>query len=196
MAKSDLGGVWRTIGGRRVFIKDGQDLASAMKESGKFKFGGPTKDIRDDLEKSLELADEVIAEEEWNEIRTLRYPNNKYIKNERTGETIKLKPNETKESIREKLNKITNSKSNITDKDIKELKSQKSLKTLAGNGMAKDITNFSDDKARALREKHGRLEVVKVIHGTYGMNGALLRSYKTGEFFVITARNSNLFYWV
>lgn len=35
MAK-DLGGVWRTIGGRRVFIKDGQDLASAMKESGKF----------------------------------------------------------------------------------------------------------------------------------------------------------------
>ena len=29
-------GVWRTIGGRRVFIKNGQDLASAMKESGKF----------------------------------------------------------------------------------------------------------------------------------------------------------------
>ena len=33
---SEIGGVWRTIGGRRVFIKDGQDLASAMKESGKF----------------------------------------------------------------------------------------------------------------------------------------------------------------
>lgn len=30
-------GVWRTIGGRRVFIRTGQDLASAMKESGKFK---------------------------------------------------------------------------------------------------------------------------------------------------------------
>lgn len=30
-------GVWRTVGGRRIFIKDGQDLASAMKESGKFK---------------------------------------------------------------------------------------------------------------------------------------------------------------
>ena len=30
-------GVWRTIGGRRVFIRNGQDLASAMKESGKFK---------------------------------------------------------------------------------------------------------------------------------------------------------------
>ena len=34
---NDLSGVWRTIGGRRVFIKNGQDLATAMKESGKFK---------------------------------------------------------------------------------------------------------------------------------------------------------------
>ena len=34
---SDLGGVWRTIGGRRIFIKDGEDLATAMKKSGKFK---------------------------------------------------------------------------------------------------------------------------------------------------------------
>lgn len=29
-------GIFRTVGGRRIFIKDGQDLASAMKESGKF----------------------------------------------------------------------------------------------------------------------------------------------------------------
>lgn len=33
---NDIGGVWRTIGGRRVFIKDGEDLATAMKNSGKF----------------------------------------------------------------------------------------------------------------------------------------------------------------
>jgi len=31
------GGVWRTVSGRRIFIKDGQDLTSAMKESGKFR---------------------------------------------------------------------------------------------------------------------------------------------------------------
>lgn len=36
MAKDDIGGVWRTVGGRRIFIKDGQDLGTAMKESGKF----------------------------------------------------------------------------------------------------------------------------------------------------------------
>lgn len=33
---NDIGGVWRTVGGRRIFIKEGQGLASAMKESGKF----------------------------------------------------------------------------------------------------------------------------------------------------------------
>lgn len=33
---SDIGGVWRTVGGRRIFIKDGEDLATAMKNSGKF----------------------------------------------------------------------------------------------------------------------------------------------------------------
>lgn len=33
---SDIGGVWRTVGGRRIFIKDGEDLETAMKNSGKF----------------------------------------------------------------------------------------------------------------------------------------------------------------
>lgn len=33
----DADGVWRTIGGRRVFIRTGQSLSDAMKESGKFK---------------------------------------------------------------------------------------------------------------------------------------------------------------
>lgn len=33
----DIGGVWRTVGGRRIFIKDGDDLETAMRKSGKFK---------------------------------------------------------------------------------------------------------------------------------------------------------------
>lgn len=32
----DEKGVWRTVGGRRIFIRDGVDLETAMKESGKF----------------------------------------------------------------------------------------------------------------------------------------------------------------
>lgn len=34
---NDIGGVWRTVGGRRIFIKDGENLGTAMKNSGKFK---------------------------------------------------------------------------------------------------------------------------------------------------------------
>lgn len=34
---TDIGGVWRTVGGRRIFIKDGENLETAMKKSGKFK---------------------------------------------------------------------------------------------------------------------------------------------------------------
>lgn len=30
-------GVWRTVAGRRIFIKNGQSLTDAMKNSGKFK---------------------------------------------------------------------------------------------------------------------------------------------------------------
>ena len=36
-------GIWRTIGGRRVFIKTGQSLSDAMKESGKF---NKTSDVK------------------------------------------------------------------------------------------------------------------------------------------------------
>ncbi len=44
----DIGGIWRTIGGRRVFIKTGQSLKDAMKESGKFN--------NNELEKTLKIA--------------------------------------------------------------------------------------------------------------------------------------------
>lgn len=47
MAKDDIGGVWRTIGGRRVFIKDGQSMSEAMKESGKFKNKALGKGLND-----------------------------------------------------------------------------------------------------------------------------------------------------
>lgn len=41
------GGVWRTISGRRVFIKDGQSLTGAMKSSGKFKDVKKSKGSKD-----------------------------------------------------------------------------------------------------------------------------------------------------
>ncbi len=60
---NDICGVWRTVGGRRIFIKDGQELATAMKESGKF----PNKQIKDktdynDLNEELDETDKKVLD--------------------------------------------------------------------------------------------------------------------------------------
>ena len=46
-------GVWRTIGGRKVFIREGQSLSSAMKQSGKFKKSEKQKYYEGQYEKAL-----------------------------------------------------------------------------------------------------------------------------------------------
>ena len=70
---------------------------------------------------------------------------------------------------------------------------QKELKDMARFGQAEDITTISDEEAKALRKKG--IETVGISRGTYGMNGALLRDNE-GKKYVITARSSNLFYFV
>lgn len=52
-------GVWRTIGGRRVFIKDGQSLDDAMKESGKFKKETNKKRATNNIDKIEEIRQEI-----------------------------------------------------------------------------------------------------------------------------------------
>lgn len=64
----DEGGIWRTISGRRVFIRDGQNLSDAMKESGKFgknseKSGGAGHITEGDLYEALDhLADDEVED--------------------------------------------------------------------------------------------------------------------------------------
>ena len=56
MAKDDFeNGVWRTVGGRRIFIKDGESLSSAMKKSGKF----GKKKREDEIEKLQKEYDSI-----------------------------------------------------------------------------------------------------------------------------------------
>lgn len=66
MANSSTGGVWRTVGGRRIFIKEGSNLLSAMKESGKFK-----KNSEEKNKKIVEY--ENKKEELTNKIDNLKY---------------------------------------------------------------------------------------------------------------------------
>lgn len=64
---SDLGGVWRTVGGRRIFIKDGEDLETAMKRSGKFKFS--QKGLTEEAKKKLkELEKDEKFKKEFNDL--------------------------------------------------------------------------------------------------------------------------------
>ena len=56
-------GVFRTVGGRRIFIKEGQDLATAMKESGKFsKKQVENKRENNKIDKETEITRKAIAE--------------------------------------------------------------------------------------------------------------------------------------
>ena len=70
---------------------------------------------------------------------------------------------------------------------------QKELKDMARFGQAEDITTISDAEAKELKNKG--IETVGISRGVYGMNGALLRDSE-GKKYVITARSSNLFYFV
>lgn len=70
-------GVWRTISGRKVFIKDGQSLTDAMKDSGKFGESDETLDAKD-MAKSFNMrgiskAYREEIEEELNRIHE-QYP--------------------------------------------------------------------------------------------------------------------------
>ena len=56
-------GVFRTVGGRRIFIKDGQDLASAMKESGKF-----NNKKQDNIKDNDKQQEKVELEPKWCEV--------------------------------------------------------------------------------------------------------------------------------
>ena len=67
------------------------------------------------------------------------------------------------------------------------------LKRMAKYDEATDITTISDAEAKELKSKG--IELVGVSRGTYGMNGALLRD-NDGKKYVITARSTNLFYFV
>lgn len=62
---ADERGVWRTISGRRVFIKDGQSLTDAMRESGKFDESKPRIYGKSDFLKAKELCEDIIQENEY-----------------------------------------------------------------------------------------------------------------------------------
>lgn len=76
----DIGGVWRTVGGRRIFIKDGEDLETAMKKSGKFR-KSEIKDKDDDKNKDNEEKIKKL-QEEYDSIKSMFDPRKAELRDE------------------------------------------------------------------------------------------------------------------
>lgn len=135
--------------------------------------------------------DPDFKDSDWSYV-PISYPSAKDIrdyvaKNSYPGATIKLlKPRQVVSYEYDEYDE------SVKRKSVKESKSRKytvkELRDYARTGMATDITNavLSDDELN-------NLEVVGLSYGTYGRNGGLFQDRNTGEFYVITARNSNLF---
>lgn len=86
-------GVWRTVGGRHIFIANGQSLKDAMKASGKFK---NLNDNKEDLEKNIQK-----DKEEGKDAEIIDIPGFKdYEYNTKTGE-VKVKDDVLKEANRQ-----------------------------------------------------------------------------------------------
>lgn len=66
----------------------------------------------------------------------------------------------------------------------------KELRELVRCGMAHDLTNATEVE---IMERWKHCEKVGYSSGIYGINGGLLKNTETGEYYAITARNSNLF---
>ena len=65
---------------------------------------------------------------------------------------------------------------------------QREIKRLIKVGAAIELTDAKTINA-------GRLEVVALSFGVYGMNGGLFRDNESGQLYAIPSRNSILFYY-
>lgn len=114
MAKKDYNdedGVWRTIGGRKVFIRKGQNLADAMIESGKFKTKGKMREnYRKEKAKDLKEEDDLYdIDNNENTLKSLQDFGKKAKENEQ------LYPKSEKEEVEDISKKL--------DKDTEDLNS-------------------------------------------------------------------------
>ena len=108
-------GVWRTIGGRRVFIKTGQSLSDAMKESGKFKTkmneeavkGAREEDLKEQYKDSLNNVSKMeyngeITKEEYD--KAVKDINKAYI--DKRNEYAGIKKGNIKTITQEEYDKL------------------------------------------------------------------------------------------
>ena len=93
-------GVWRTVGGRRIFIRNGQSLSEAMIESGKFgnqvETEKPSMKYHDDVEFICKIRDKNLIEKSIgkklkNDDIVFTNERNDHVSSSRVGDEIDVK---------------------------------------------------------------------------------------------------------
>ena len=147
---NETDGVWRTIGGRRVFIKTGQSISDAMKESGKFNKATKVKvegyshkidsDYEDRLAKYKEIQKDANKRYDKGEIdkkernKLIDDAHDKYIKQKELSKNIVDEVNESnREYAKKKAEEYKNTKDpmfqDVKEERAKEYEKQASAKT-------------------------------------------------------------------
>lgn len=177
---NDTGGVWRTVGGRRIFIKTGQSLSSAMKESGKFKKGTKIKvegyshpieaDYEDRLAKYKEIQKDANKRYDKGEIdkeerdKLVNEAHDKYIKQKDT--TPKEANTKAGKNDTETLKKIADSNEDISGrKDLDDIEKdyiKNRREEISRNQRIKEFTDNANKthektKAKALERENDNL---------------------------------------
>lgn len=175
---NDIGGVWRTVGGRRIFIKDGEELSSAMKRSGKFKNLKNDKEGFKPRAKGSKTFEEHGIEFSSNETKEALsdYLRDKYgtddidvitTGSERTPESIKKElaktGKEARDNLKElKLDKYSDGTYNIDTKKAEDF-------TKGYQATFQQLNDkYSDEEFGALVEKYKKVGNGNVYAGKFG----------------------------
>lgn len=70
---------------------------------------------------------------------------------------------------------------------------QKQLREMVACGIAEDISHYSCDSAKKLKEIENWLDQVGYASGVYGCNGKLFKGHNTGKLYAITSRSQAVF---
>lgn len=135
---SDLGGVWRTVGGRRIFIKDGEDLATAMKNSGKFKKNEINSEKNDKKVKT-----KLTNKDKEEEIKKLQ---------EELEKTSRFNPK--KEELRDKIKMLEEN----FEGTLEEYRAKKETDKQTIINSREEKENIKEQKIKDIEEKRKQLE--------------------------------------
>lgn len=182
----DIGGVWRTVGGRRIFIKDGQDLASAMKESGKFKSNkiNQIESLKEKLKNAKGFLERAKIQ---NEITALEKGFNSYSEYEKFKQDNVLQ-NDMLKDEKENEYKINEEQLNefITKKNI-NISDWQNCESNLQEDYSKQI-NYSSPMQKLSKEEYEKYDSIELSRIVTGKNKA------DSDDIVINSKNGNIQY--